>query len=270
MMFQRSRLRNLLLAAFLIIGAVPFASMLVFSLFARWPIDSLYPETLTFDGFLYFFRRDFDTAVSTTLFSLAVSLLTLFLCVPAARGLLGMRHSVRRWIEPLFYFPMLLPVVSVSIGSHKLFLAFSVIGTPAVLLMHIYFAMPYVFQMVYSAHTVIGVSTEIAAKNLGVGKWRIFFRIHLPTYLPDYLSAYAMGFIISYSQYFVNFYLGNADTINFSMIMTPLITGSNRNIASVYTLMYLLFGSAVLFICSMIPRVLHRKKGVRYGKYQDS
>lgn len=268
-MIKKSRMRTLLLVAFIVIGSLPFASMLVFCVFARWPIDSLFPQNFTLDGFLYFFKRDLDIAVKTTWFSLVVSFLTLVLCIPAARGLLSMRRSVRKWIEPLFYFPMLLPVVSVSIGSHKLFLSLTVTGTVAVVLMHMYFVIPYMFQMVYSSHTVLGLSTETAAKNLGIGKWRIFFQIHLPIYLADYLSAYAMGFIISYSQYFVNFYLGGADDINFSMIMTPLITGSNRNIASVYTLMYLVFGSVVLFICSAIPRILHRKKGVCHGKYRD-
>lgn len=269
-MIKKSRMRTLLLVAFIVIGSLPFVSMLIFSIFARWPIDSLYPQNFTLDGFLCFFKRDFDMAVNTICFSLGVSFYTLLLCIPAARGLLSMRRSVRKWIEPLFYFPMLLPVVSVSIGSHKLFLSLSMTGTAAVVLMHIYLVIPYVFQIVYSSHTVLGISTETAAKNLGIGKWRIFFQIHLPIYLSDYLSAYAMGFIISYSQYFVNFYLGSADNINFSMIMTPLITGSNRNIASVYTLMYLLFGSVVLFICSIIPHMLHRKKEGYHGKHRNS
>lgn len=252
MMLKRFGLRTALLVFFGIAGAIPFVSMLIFSVFARWPMDSLFPQTVTLDGFRYFFERDFGTAVSTTLFSMGVSLFTVLLCIPAARGLLNVRGRIRRWIEPLLYLPMLLPVVSVSMGSHKLFLALSWTGTPAVFLMHVYFALPYVFKMVYSCYTVLGTSMETAAKNLGIGRWRIFFQVHLPIYLSGYLSAYIMGFIISYSQYFVNFYLGNADDINFSMVMTPLITGSNRNIASVYTLMYLLFGAAVLLLCSAV------------------
>ncbi|MGM9652223.1 MAG: hypothetical protein ACI3XP_01130 [Eubacteriales bacterium] len=128
-----------------------------------------------------------------------------------------------------------------------------------------YFAFPYVFKLAYSCYAALGTGAETSAKNLGAGKCRIFFQIHLPTYLFGYLTAFMMGFIVSYSQYFVNFYLGGADHINFSMIMTPLVTGSNRNLASVYTLMYLLFGSAVLLICSVIPKAIFRRKGDRFG-----
>ncbi len=262
---RKSCLWTLLLILFLAVLLFPFASMLIYAFFARWPADSLFPRHFTLEGFRTFWKRDIGVAFQSTLFSLGVSALTLILCIMAARGLLKTRPRIRKWVEPLFYLPMLLPAVSVSMGSHKLFLALSLAGTPAILLMHIYFAFPYVFKLTYSCYAALGTGAETSAKNLGAGKCRIFFWVHLPTYLFGYLTAFMMGFIISYSQYFVNFYLGNADHINFSMIMTPFVTGSNRNLASVYTLMYLLFGGVVLLACSVIPKAIFRKKGDRFG-----
>lgn len=255
--------RTLLLLLFLIILLVPFISMLIYSFFARWPQESLLPQHFTLNGFAEFWKRDSETAFKSVLFSLGAALITLLLCIPTARGLLKITLSVRRWAEAVLYLPMLLPMVSVTMGSHKMFLSLSLTGMPVILLMHIYFAFPYVFRLVYSCYAALGVSNETAAKNLGAGPVRIFFLLHLPVYLFGYMTAFMMGFIISYSQYFVNFYFGNADNINFSMIMTPLITGSNRNIASVYTLMYLLFGSSVILLCSVITRMqrIRTKKG---------
>lgn len=262
---RKSYLRTVFLILFLAVILLPFVSMFVYAFFSRWPADSLFPQHFTLDGFRTFLKRDIDTAFRSTLFSLGAAALTLILCIPTARGLLKTRPRIRRWVEPLLYLPMLLPVVSVSMGSHKLFLALSLTGTPVILLMHIYFAFPYVFKLTYSCYAALGIGAETSAKNLGVGKCRIFFGVHLPTYLFGYLTAFMMGFIISYSQYFVNFYLGNADHINFSMVMTPLVTGSNRNLASVYTLMYLLFGGVVILICSVIPKVIFRRKGDHLG-----
>ena len=267
---RRPRLRTVFLILFLAVILFPFASMIIYAFFARWPTDSLFPQRFTLDGFRTFLKRDIDVAFRSTLFSLGAAALTVFLSIPAARGLLKTRSRIRRWVEPMLYLPMLLPVVSVSMGSHKLFLALSLTGTPAILLMHIYFAFPYVFKLVYSCYAALGTCAETSAKNLGVGSCRIFFQIHLPSYLSGYLTAFMMGFIISYSQYFVNFYLGNADHINFSMIMTPFITGSDRNLASVYTLMYLLFGGVVLLVCSVMPRVIFRKRGDHFGNDRTS
>lgn len=264
---EKSRLRTVLLALLLAVELLPFLAMLIYAFFAGWPADALLPQHFTLDGFHSFLRRDLTTAISSTLFSMEAALVTLLLCIPAARGLLAAGSRTRKWIEPLLYLPMLLPVVSISMGSHKLFLALSLTGTPAVFVMHVYFALPYVFKLVYSCYAALGTSTETAARNLGVGKLRIFFLVHLPAYLSGYLTAFAMGFIISYSQYFVNFYLGSADNINFSMVMMPLVTGSNRNVASAYTLMYLLFGTAVMLVCSFIPKILFIRKGASHGAH---
>lgn len=239
--------------------------MLIYAFFARWQADKALPQSFTLDGFKTFFKRDLGTAVSSVLFSLGAAAVTLILCVPTARGLSLTRPAIRRRIEPLLYLPMLLPVVSVSMGSHKMFIALSLVGTPAVFLVHVYFAFPYVFKVVYSCYAALGADAETAARNLGAGRLRVFFRIHLPAYLYGYMTAFMMGFIISYSQYFVNFYLGGAANINFSMVMTPLITGSNRNLASVYSLMYLLFGGVFIAVCSVVPKFAARRKGDTNG-----
>ena len=267
---RKAFLRTAFLLLFLAAILLPFAAMLVWAFFSSWPADSLLPQHFTLDGFRSFLKRDMGMACRSTLFSLFAAALPLLLCIPAARGLLQTRSRIRRYLEALLYLPMLLPVVSVSMGSHKLFLALSLTGTPVILLMHIYFAIPYVFKLTYSCYTALGIGAETSARNLGAGNCRIFIRIHLPAYLPGYLTAFMMGFVVSYSQYFVNFYLGGADHINFAMVMAPLITGSNRNLASVYILMYLLFGGAVLLLCSVIPKVVFRRKGDPCGSDRTS
>lgn len=258
-MSNKCILNRIRLSVFVLLISFPIISMCILSLFLRWPIDSPLPQGFTLKGFDYFFRKDIDIAIRSVCFSLAASAITLLIAVPAVRGLINMPHYLSKWLEAVFCFPMLLPVVSVCIGGHKLLLRFGVIGTGAVMLMHVYFALPYVLQPVYSAYALLGRKTEIAAGNLGAGPLRIFFKIHLPMYLSDYILAFMIGFVISYSQYFVNFYFGSAKNINFSMVMTPLLAGSNRNLASVYTFMYVLFGSLIVAVCSVLQRMIHRK-----------
>lgn len=257
-MSNKSIINRILLAVFILLISFPFISMCVLSLSLRWPIDSALPQGFTLKGFEHFFKKDADVAIRSVFFSLGASAITLLIAVPAVRGMMNMPHFLSRIAEAVFCFPMLLPVVSVCIGGHKLLLHFGGTGTWAVMLMHVYFALPYVLQPVYSAYALLGRRTEVAAVNLGAGPIRIFIKIHLPMYLTDYILAFMIGFVISYSQYFVNFYFGSAKNINFSMVMTPLLAGSNRNVASVYTFMYVLFGSLVVAGCSILQRGIHR------------
>jgi hypothetical protein len=54
--------------------------------------------------------------------------------------------------------------------------------------------------------------------------------------------------------------MGDYRSVNFSMIMTPYITSSDRNIASVYTLLYILYGIIVMVLCTGIERIYNNRK----------
>ncbi len=49
-------------------------------------------------------------------------------------------------------------------------------------------------------------------------------------------------------------FIGNNNHVNFSMIMTPYVANSNRNISAVYTLMYILYSVIVMIITSFITK----------------
>lgn len=247
---------RIILILFVILISLPLVTMFLWAFFETWGADNPFPSRFTMGGFRYFFTRDLPTALKSVAFSMAVSFLTLCVCILTAKGLYELCAAAvkKRTVEAIMYLPMILPVVSICMGVHKLFLRLGITGSAAVFLMHGYFAFPYIFQIVYALFTSWGTEYEKTAMNLGCGHLRSFFSVHLPIYLPGYRNAFFMGFIISYSQYFINFYLGGWEDINFAMIMSPYVTSSNRNLSNVYTLMYLLFGGVVLILTNFIKR----------------
>ncbi|MCR5585064.1 MAG: ABC transporter permease subunit [Lachnospiraceae bacterium] len=260
-MMKNRRFVNVLLSLFFgILLFAPPAGMLLYSFFARWSMDAILPETFTLKGFAVFFKRDAKTALDSALFSAFVAFVTLLIGIPAAKGLAGIRSRFGKVMESLLILPMLLPVVTVSIGSHKLFLALGFTGSAAVFVMHLYFALPYAFKILYSAYRALGESGTVTAKNLGATEGRAFFLVEVPMFLPAYTSAFVMGFVVSYSQYFVNLYLGGAKGVNFSVVLSQLLTGSDRNTASVYSLMYLLYGAFVIGFSEILQRLLLKRR----------
>ena len=233
----------------------PLVGMVIYSLFARWPREAYLPENFTLRGFEVFFKRDTATAVRSALFSAGVSVAALEIGIPAAKGLTALSGKLGTFFEGLLILPMMLPVVTVSIGSHKLFLALGFTGSAAVFVMHLYFSFPYAFKILYSAYRSPGESRICTAKNLGATDMRACWLIEVPVFLPAYISAFVMGFVVSYSQYFVNLYLGGAEGVNFSLILSQLLTGADRNLASVYSLMYLFFGAVVIGISRSFQRL---------------
>ncbi len=243
---------------------LPLVSMILWSFFSSWGTESLIPQNFTLRGFVYFFNsQDCKIALNSVLYSMLVALISLVLSIMLSRFFITTNFKYKIQLESLFYLPMLLPVVSVCIGSHKMFLKlFSGYGGLIVLLLHIYFSLPYSFKIVYSCYESWGIEQEQVARGLGASRWKVFYLINVPIYLKGYVTSYIMAFIISYSQYFINFFIGDSRFVNFSMIMTPYITGSNRNISSVYTLLYILYGIIVMVLCSMIEKLFNKGRTI--------
>lgn len=255
-------INKFLLAVIMSFLILPFVSMVVWSFFSSWGAGEILPQKFTLRGFEYFIRSgDWLIAAKSVSFSMAAAFISLALSIMLSRFFIKSNYKYKKQLESMFYLPMLLPVVSVCIGSHKMLLGlFSDYGKLMVLMLHIYFSLPYAFKIVYSCYNVWGIEQEYVARGLGADKWKSFCLINIPVYLNGYISSFIMAFIISYSQYFVNFFIGDYDSVNFSMIMAPYITGSDRNISSVYTLMYVLYGLIVMACCALIEKIYKNNK----------
>lgn len=252
---MRRWIKSVLIFSILIFLVLPIISMMVWAFFKSWKATDILPNTFTLDGFKYFFTSgDWFIGIKSIFFSIEVALISLVLSIMAARFFITTHIKYKITLESIFYLPMLLPVISICLGSHKLFLNYFTSCSIAVLVLHIYFSLPYAFKLIYSYYTVWGIGDELTARGLGASFWQAFKYVNIPLYAQGYASSFFMAFIISYSQYFINMFIGDNSHVNFSMIMTPYIGNSNRNIASVYTLMYILHGVIVMIISSYITK----------------
>ena len=257
-------LNKLIFVTIMLFLLLPLVSMVLWSFFSSWGTDSLLPQNFTVRGFLYFFNsKDCIIALKSVLYSLLAGFTALVLSIMLSRFFIKTSFRYKTQLESLFYLPMLLPVVSVCIGSHKMFLKlFSGNGGLIVLLLHIFFSLPYSFKIVYSCYESWGTEQEYTARGLGASRWQSFYLINIPVYLKCYITGFIMAFIISYSQYFINFFIGDSRLVNFSMIMTPYITGSDRNISSAYTLLYILYGIIVMVLSSAIEKIYNKGRTI--------
>jgi putative spermidine/putrescine transport system permease protein len=240
---------------------LPIISMMIWAFFSNWKTTDILPNTFTLDGFTYFFKSgDWYVGIKSIIFSMEVGLISLILSIMAARFFITTHIKHKNALESIFYLPMLLPVISICLGSHKLFLKYFSSCNIAILVLHIYFSLPYAFKLVYSYYDVWGIEDELTARGLGATWWQAFKYVNIPLYAQGYLSSFFMAFIISYSQYFINMFIGNNNHVNFSMIMTPYIGNSNRNISAVYTLMYIFYSVIVMIGASFIAKRYSKDK----------
>ena len=240
---------------------LPVLSMSIWAFFSHWRATDVLPNSFTLAGFNYFFTSgDWYIGIKSVVFSMEVALIATILSIMVSRFLISINIKNKITLESIFYLPMLLPVISVCLGSHKLFLKCSISSTCALFILHIYFSLPYAFKIMYSYYAVWGIEEEYTARGLGASPWQAFKYINIPIYIQGYIGSFFMAFIISYSQFFINLFIGNNNHVNFSMIMTPYITSSNRNISAVYTLMYIFYSVVVMISTSLIGKNIARRK----------
>lgn len=95
----------------------------------------------------------------------------------------------------------------------------------------------------------VGNGLEEQARVLGATPWKAFYKVTLPMLAPVMLSSFSMAYIVSFSQYFLTLLIGGGQVKTFTIVMVPLLQGGNRNIASVYSTVFL--GVTLLFLaCS--------------------
>jgi ABC-type spermidine/putrescine transport system permease subunit II len=156
---------------------IPIATMLIWSFFSNWQSGFLLPKDFTLDGFKYFFMSgDYIIAVKSTLFSISIAIISVILSITLSRFLIKSTFIYKLQLESLFYFPMLLPVVSISMGSHKMFLGLNGgLDGVVITILHIYFSLPYAFKIVYSCYLTWGMEYENIGRELGASEIKAFF-----------------------------------------------------------------------------------------------
>ena len=84
-----------------------------------------------------------------------------------------------------------------------------------------------------------GKKLEEQARVLGASPVKAFVKVSLPILAPVIVSAVSMSYIVSFSQYFLTLLIGGGNVQTFTIVMVPYLQGGDRNIACVYSTIFL-------------------------------
>ena len=113
----------------------------------------------------------------------------------------------------------------------------------------------------------MGIALEEQARVLGAGPFQAFRRTTLPMLVPVILSAVSMSYIVSFSQYFLTLLLGGGRIKTFAVVMVPYLQSGSRNIACVYSI---LFMGITLLVFAVFERIAGYWTGQMAGGYYES
>ena len=241
----------------------PMAVILLWSVTGRWPWPNLLPESWTIRTLeeLFFGSAKLPQLLGSSI-SLAatVALLATAISILTSRATEFYDFSGKCLIRFSGMLPLLVPGTVFAMGIQlvmlKLGLADKIAG---VVLVHLVCALPYCLAIMGDVTRAVGIRLEEQAQVLGATPLRAFFAVTLPALVPGILSSMAMGFILSYSQYFTTLMVGGGRVKTIALVLVPYIQSGDRALASAYSVAFVGSAMIVFFIFEALIKKLQKE-----------
>lgn len=168
------------------------------------------------------------------------TLVTMLITIPTAKIFAFQKAVSIRFLGGLIYLPLILPAVAVMTATQTTLIQWRLTGTfTGIILVHVYFMLPYGLQIMIQMYRQIGTGYELSGKTLGATNWQIWQAITYPLLKPGLISASGLVFIISMSQYLPTFFIGGGKIVTLPMILLPYGQNGRMQVASVYSLIFM-------------------------------
>lgn len=241
----------------LVIVLAPIFLVAIWAISTRWAWPSLVPQTLSLRGIELVLSGSGNSGIDVLLITIAIAFATAILSTVVAA--LACRAIVRYdWPgKNLFNFglilPYLVPATVFAMGIQVIFIRAGLAGTyPGVVLAHTIVALPYSVTILLDVTRAAGGRLEEAAASLGAGPLSRLRHVIIPQLMPGILSSISMGYIMSFSQYFLTLLIGRGTIKTFTLVMFPFLTGGDRTIACAYGLTFIVVTFTVFFIFELL------------------
>ncbi|MDO4670043.1 MAG: ABC transporter permease subunit [Aerococcus sp.] len=238
-----------------VIGVVIFLPLLllgVWSVTARWPWPNLLPTSWTARGWLQLQlegRELTHVLGGNLILSIGVSVVALVIAVMTAKVYVTQSKHKQRLIRLLVILPLLVPATVFGMGIHPLFIRLQLANTlVGVGIGHLLYSLPYAQLLVMNAYAGEIPRLEEQAMLLGASPLTVLWSITLPLLAPVLLVGFIMGYIVSFSQYFLTQLLGGGVIQTLATRIFPYLQANDRTIASVYSLIFLALTLVIFWI----------------------
>ncbi len=240
---KRISAANIILACFVFTILLPVAVLLLWTVTERWAWPDLFPQVLSMRAYEGVFRKRGMLSglfLSSIMISSVVAALSAAIGTMTARALVLYEFRGKGLVHFLSVLPFMVPATVFAMGIQITFIKMGLNNTVAgVTVSHLICSLPYAVRLMMDGTAAIGARLEEQARVLGASAVQAFVCVTLPVLVPVLLSAFSMSYIVSFSQYFLTLLIGGGQVRTFTVVMVPYLQSGERNIACVYSVIFL-------------------------------
>ena len=222
---------------------LPILNLVIWAFTERWAWPDLMPQTYSLRAVKEIFSRKDEMIqlfLSSIMLSMIVAILSVIIGLMTSRAFVFFDFKYKKQLYFATLLPFLIPCTVFAMGIHVIFIKWglsnSILG---VIIVHLIYSLPYATRLLMDGTLALGNKLEEQARVLGANTYESFFKVTLPILSPVILSALSMSYIVSFSQYFLTLLIGGGKIKTFAIVMFPYLSSGNRNMASVYSLVFL-------------------------------
>lgn len=247
---------------------IPIITMVIWTFTERWAWPDLIPQVFSMRAAEGIFRNSkqlVQVFSSSILISVVVALLSVIVGTMTARALVFYEFKGKNIFYFLTILPFMVPATVFAMGIQVSFIKMGLNNTIfGVIIAHLICSLPYAVRLLMDGTIAVGNRLEEQARVLGASPWKAFFKVTLPVLMPVVLSSFSMAYIVSFSQYFLTLLIGGGQVKTFTIIMVPYLQSGDRNIASVYSMIFLGITMIVFIIFEWIAKKIGQEQGTEF------
>lgn len=240
---KKSKMTQIIIIIFLLLILIPVATMFVWIFTERWAWPDFVPQVFSLRAVKEIFsRKEALSAMmgSSILISVAVAVLSVAVGGLTARALTCYDFFGKKVMYFLSMLPFMIPTTVFAMGVQIIFIKMGLNNTVfGVIIAHLMYSLPYAVKLIMDGMEAVGTSLEEQARVLGASPVTAFIKITFPLLLPVLVSAFSMAYVVSFGQYFLTLLIGGGQVKTFAIVMVPYLQGGDRNIACIYSVLFL-------------------------------
>lgn len=247
--------RRLPAVAAALLFALPLAALVVRAFADTWRAPALVPQAFGLRGFEAGFGSGTTLAAfgNSAVVAIAVTLLAVAIGWPAARVLGERRSRLRGLVLLVLAMPLLVPPYATGAGLAEWFIRLGLVDSlPGLVLAHLTAVEPYVVLILVAGFGTKLSELEDMGRALGLGPFRRFAWVTLPSVGPTLGAALVLGFLISWSQYGSSLAVGGGTPMA-PLVLLPFVR-PDPQVAAALSLVYVLPALLALVVTARAAR----------------
>lgn len=259
--------RVLTILSFLII-VIPICTIFLWVFTERFSWPSLLPNTYSLRALRSIFRNNSEiraTFVTSIVLSIVVATISVAIAILTARAICFYKLRLSWLFKFMIILPFLVPTTVFAMGIQISFIRLNLSGNIyGVIICHVIYSLPYATRLIEDGMKGLSMRLEEQARVLGATEIQAFFYVSLKNLIPIILSAFTMSYIVSFSQYFLTLLIGGGNVKTFTVLMVPFLQSGERNIASVYSTIFIIITLIIFLIFDKLAILFMKGREVEY------